>query len=638
MKMKKTLTLGIAMCNFCLASTSLFAQTTAFTYQGRLNSSGAPANGNYDFTFSLYNNAATNTGQIGSTLTDLSVGVTNGLFTVALDFGANYPGAARWLAIGVRTNGAASFTAMTPLQQLESVPYAVTAAAANSVASTSISGTLPMGLLPGFQAASNYAAIGGGQGNSVNGQWATIGGGNNNTNVLASGSASTIAGGQNNIITNGFQGAIGGGFGNSAIGNYATVPGGIDNVASGTAATASGFKNQALAGGAVVSGGGNNTASGLNSAVGGGSGNIASQQGATVGGGYNNSNSGTYATVPGGFQNVASGANSLAAGSYAVAANSGSFVWSDNSSTAAFASSANNQFAVRAAGGVRFSTSGAGVTVDGQPVARSYGYAISSAPYVITQPGAYYLTTNLTVSSGDAIDILANGVTLDLNGFTITSTSSSPSGSAIFLGDANYTNTDITILNGHIVSGTTVNLSPVAFTGAGFDNGIEAYEQPNNVIVHDVSVSGCYVDGINLRLGFNTTVDSCSVSVITTYGIEAATVSRSTVQFCEGLGIYANTVRGCQAWVVGAASFGIDADVMADCVAESNYGTATAANVQAAMNSECFAEDGGMALAAESAFNCYCYARLGGTGISANIANSCTVVGPETINYKYNMP
>ena len=47
---------------------------------------------------------------------------------------------------------------------------------------------------------------------------------------------------------------------------------------------------------------------------------------------------------------------------------------------------------------------------------------ISSAPYTISQPGSYYLTANLTVASGDAIDINANGVTLDLNGFTISST------------------------------------------------------------------------------------------------------------------------------------------------------------------------------------------------------------------------
>ena len=41
-------------------------------------------------------------------------------------------------------------------------------------------------------------------------------------------------------------------------------------------------------------------------------------------------------------------------GSYARATNSGSFVWGDNSTATPVVSSANNQFTVRAAGGVRF--------------------------------------------------------------------------------------------------------------------------------------------------------------------------------------------------------------------------------------------------------------------------------------------
>src|ERR1700733_5595894 len=45
---------------------------------------------------------------------------------------------------------------------------------------------------------------------------------------------------------------------------------------------------------------------------------------------------------------------------------------------------------------------------------------ISTAPYFITLPGSYYLTTNLMISSGNnAIVIETNNVTIDLNGFTI---------------------------------------------------------------------------------------------------------------------------------------------------------------------------------------------------------------------------
>jgi hypothetical protein len=144
----------LALCALHSSLCTAEAQGTAFTYQGRLNSSGSPANGSYDFTFALFNNNGTNTGQVGGALTNLDVGVTNGLFTVTLDFGAVFAGNATWLAIGVRTNGDASFTALNPLQELTPAPYAIyasnagSAASANSVAATNITGTIPAALLP----------------------------------------------------------------------------------------------------------------------------------------------------------------------------------------------------------------------------------------------------------------------------------------------------------------------------------------------------------------------------------------------------------------------------------------------------------------------------------------------------------
>src|SRR5262245_14343587 len=79
------------------------AQTTAFTYQGRLADAGNPANGNYDFEFKLFDTLPVGTGtQLGSTLQRLNVPASNGIFTVSLDFGANFPGANRFLEIGVR--------------------------------------------------------------------------------------------------------------------------------------------------------------------------------------------------------------------------------------------------------------------------------------------------------------------------------------------------------------------------------------------------------------------------------------------------------------------------------------------------------------------------------------------------------
>jgi hypothetical protein len=144
----------MALCTLHSALSTAEAQGTAFTYEGQLNSSGSPANGNYDFTFALFDNSSTNTGQVGNTLTNLNVGVTNGLFTVTLDFGDVFTGNATWLAIGVRTNSGANFTGLSPLQELMPVPYAMYApnagfaACANSVAATNITGTIPLAQLP----------------------------------------------------------------------------------------------------------------------------------------------------------------------------------------------------------------------------------------------------------------------------------------------------------------------------------------------------------------------------------------------------------------------------------------------------------------------------------------------------------
>jgi hypothetical protein len=129
---------------------SLRAQGTAFMYQGRLNTGGVPANGSYDFTFALFSDNNTNGGQIGNTLTNLAVDVTNGLFVVTLDFGANFPGASRWLAIGVRTNGSAAFTNLVPLLPITPTPYAITAGtASNALTATVLTGTVSGGGLSG---------------------------------------------------------------------------------------------------------------------------------------------------------------------------------------------------------------------------------------------------------------------------------------------------------------------------------------------------------------------------------------------------------------------------------------------------------------------------------------------------------
>jgi photosystem II stability/assembly factor-like uncharacterized protein len=127
-----------------------FAQGTAFTFQGRLNDGAVPANGNYDLTFAIYE-AAVSGSQQGAMLTNATT-VSNGLFAVTLDFGNQFPGGARWLAIGVRTNGGGTFVTLSPRQPLTPAPYAVMAGSASNLLGTlpvaQLSGTITANLLP----------------------------------------------------------------------------------------------------------------------------------------------------------------------------------------------------------------------------------------------------------------------------------------------------------------------------------------------------------------------------------------------------------------------------------------------------------------------------------------------------------
>jgi hypothetical protein len=125
------LALAAAFGGLILSIQPVLAQGTAFTYQGRLDNGTNPVNGNYDLTFALYN-ASTSGAQAGSTLTNLDVGVTNGLFILREDFGAQFNGMAYWLQIGVRTNGSTTFTPLSPRQELTPTPYAIYADNAGS--------------------------------------------------------------------------------------------------------------------------------------------------------------------------------------------------------------------------------------------------------------------------------------------------------------------------------------------------------------------------------------------------------------------------------------------------------------------------------------------------------------------------
>ena len=492
---------GMVLFFFSLQAFNASAQGTAFTYQGRFNDGGAPANGSYDFTFALFN-ASSGPGQTGSTLTNPTVAVSNGLFTVTLDFGSGvFTGNGLWLEMAARTNGAASFSTLSPRQKLTPTPYAIygenagTAVLANSVASGSVSSSQLNTLAPPssgqvleFNGSSliwttpgtalSAWGLGGNAGTTagpnflgttdnqpvefhVNGTRAlrleptgsaypnVIGGGpsnfasNNVTGVFVGGGVNNIAGNQQTVVGGGYQNhafgyistiaggayntgtgseaTVGGGAYNTA-GLYGTVAGGDDNTASGLYSTIGGGQENVASGDYSFIGGGSsdtgtngNLASGAFSAVVGGDNNQATLDYAVVGGGVYNTASGAWSTVPGGNLNVASGTSSFAAGSRAQAITGGSFVWADSSSASTFSSIANNQFLIRASGGVGIGTAQTppgGLRVD------SGGLAVTgaSSPNYAGAAGIFLEKYGTTAGAIYAYDYTANApLSLALN-------------------------------------------------------------------------------------------------------------------------------------------------------------------------------------------------------------------------------
>lgn len=72
--------------------TPVYAQGTAITYQGRFNDSGIPYNGNAEFQPTLWSAPTEGSLIASNSPNQIAVSVTNGLFTLTLDFGTNFPG------------------------------------------------------------------------------------------------------------------------------------------------------------------------------------------------------------------------------------------------------------------------------------------------------------------------------------------------------------------------------------------------------------------------------------------------------------------------------------------------------------------------------------------------------------------
>lgn len=306
-------------------------------YQARLVEGANLVNGAQPILFTLYNTESGGTPLYQETQT---VNIVDGLYAAAIGASNDAPGALSSVLTNeeVYLEVTVDGETLSPRERLMAVPYARVVHGLRVIGN----GGVLLNAAEGenvMHASADHAAIGGGTNNIIRSSavYAAISGGRRNR-IMPGANGSAIGGGGDNIVQTNVS--------------FATIGGGVFNVIKRDSST--------------IGGGFDNIVDSFYAAIGGGQFNEAAGIYATVGGGQSNEANGEGATIPGGSDNDAWGDFSFAAGRDARALHDGSFVWSD-SSTTPFLSVTNDEFAVRAAGGLRlaggaFIGDGAGLT------------------------------------------------------------------------------------------------------------------------------------------------------------------------------------------------------------------------------------------------------------------------------------
>lgn len=438
-----TLLLGILLLTFAMPA---LAQVPGqLNYQGRLTAlDGRPvADGAYAFTFSIFD--APSGGTQLWTESQSAVQVTNGIFSVLLG-GVTpltpevFAAPNRYLEITVAGE------IITPRTQLTSVAFAQRVGTIDGATSGTITGDLIIRPLNSFATdafgAASFASI---ELSFVNGKGqlslyepvdskirpdgsvavekkleirgdglVLFGATENDTNLVVAPNGDIIGAGQITMGQNSSPGIETSvlGFENIANGDSSAIGGGSRNVTNGTLA--------------VIAGGHQNVANGEGSVIGGGAFNTTDGQYAVVAGGRNNRAAGDFSIVAGGADDTATGQYAYAAGRRAKAQHDGAFVWADDTD-AEFASTGDDQFIVRASGGVGIGTNDpqglldvAGPAGDG-----SINLPISSiaAPELLDEPGLASARTaaaiTLTQFSPAFSGLIATTITTPAPGFIV---------------------------------------------------------------------------------------------------------------------------------------------------------------------------------------------------------------------------
>lgn len=239
----------------------------------------------------------------------------------------------------------------------------------------------------------------------------------------------------------------------------------------------------------------------------------------------------------------------------------------------------------------------------------------SSSTIAITAPGSYVLLGDVSVASGNAITISASHVTLDLNGFTLSSSASPAAGVGISGGSPSQSS--VRIRNGRISGAGTV--SGTGFSGSGFRTGISGFSSTG---VSDVTVSGVGQSGI--LLGANSRVLRSTVQNCGADGITATLVADCCVSSCYLVGI--RNPGYDQSLVVRSTTDTRNTGILATVVADSRAASSAADGINTTIVRDSSGQAStGYGIKAILAFNCTGRTLLNTSGETAGLATDIAV-------------